>query len=618
MGNQVRAPYNFVPIPHKIIRRYGKMDELPPQDRWDPTLCTGEIKVTMTADSPVFVSDGSKEHPDFFRGADGNYQIPGSTLRGLVRENMQILGLGLVRPGEDFQDVNLYYRALADAGTSLRKDLKGQYYDALGIGNNKPAPENVKVGYLHHENAKGDGAYYIVPAKGRVVPLPYEMRDADGKKQRNPMLSPWEKLETPFAAPVRYWKEGNRWKIAPMDSSAPNESAGWLVRPGFMNKQNHAYLIPAEDPDAEKLVLSGEDLLSYREDYEGRKNSLGGTRCKDPQEKERKKAFWALPEPGKSKPVFYLIQGSRISFSPSSYYLRIAYQHPLREGLCAEHREQTNPLFLDYPYSILGFAGQTESLRSRVSFGNLPVNGTPQFQQAPNLILGEPKMSFFPAYVQQGKSYNEEDFQLRGYKQYWLHDPKEQAADSHTNVQSGMRPMSKGTSFTGTIRYENLYPDELGLLLWCLRLEEGCYQPIGKGKPYGYGRMKLTIDQLRQFDPSQLYGGLVPTEDFFAPAETVEEQVDQLIRTYQQSPWVTEVTQPKKEDAEENGKKKKKKKDTSIQSMPHIKQFFTIRRQVMEPSRLISYMALGDYKNVSEALGSINQVVKEAGEPKAP
>ena len=37
-----------------------------------------------------------------FPGSDGKYQIPGSTVRGMVRENMQILGYGLVRPGGGF------------------------------------------------------------------------------------------------------------------------------------------------------------------------------------------------------------------------------------------------------------------------------------------------------------------------------------------------------------------------------------------------------------------------------------------------------------------------------------------------------------------------------------
>ena len=97
-GNKARAPYNFVPFSEKLLIRYETPGELPRHDRIDPALHSGEIQVELKAETPVFVSDRQQD-PHFFRGPDGTYQIPGSTVRGLVRENMQILGFVLVRPG---------------------------------------------------------------------------------------------------------------------------------------------------------------------------------------------------------------------------------------------------------------------------------------------------------------------------------------------------------------------------------------------------------------------------------------------------------------------------------------------------------------------------------------
>lgn len=57
----VHAPYNFVPFSEKILFRYAGMEELPPHDRIDPALHTGEIHVTLRAETPVFVSDGDEE-----------------------------------------------------------------------------------------------------------------------------------------------------------------------------------------------------------------------------------------------------------------------------------------------------------------------------------------------------------------------------------------------------------------------------------------------------------------------------------------------------------------------------------------------------------------------------
>ena len=54
----VRAPYNFVPFSHKIL---SYEDEIPAHDAVDPSLKTGEIHITMTAKTPVFVSNGGKD-----------------------------------------------------------------------------------------------------------------------------------------------------------------------------------------------------------------------------------------------------------------------------------------------------------------------------------------------------------------------------------------------------------------------------------------------------------------------------------------------------------------------------------------------------------------------------
>lgn len=56
MGEQskskVHAPYNFVPFSEKVLLRYAGPEELPRHDQIDPALKSGEIHVTMTADTP--------------------------------------------------------------------------------------------------------------------------------------------------------------------------------------------------------------------------------------------------------------------------------------------------------------------------------------------------------------------------------------------------------------------------------------------------------------------------------------------------------------------------------------------------------------------------------------
>lgn len=162
----VHAPYNFVPFSGKILEYQG---DPPAHDSVDPSLKTGEIHVTLTAETPVFVSDGNRDDPHFFQGPNGRFALPGSTIRGMVRQNMQILGFGLVRPDEDVQDHRVFYREIAASADSVHKKLKKDYYIVLGVespsGKTYSVPKRVKAGYLR----KTEGGYFIQPAAGAYL-----------------------------------------------------------------------------------------------------------------------------------------------------------------------------------------------------------------------------------------------------------------------------------------------------------------------------------------------------------------------------------------------------------------------------------------------------------------
>ena len=559
--NAPHAPYNFVPFHSKnspganagsgksrverVLIRYDSAEDLPPHDRIDPALKTGEIHVTMTAETPVFVSDGN-EH--FFRGANGQLMLPGSTIRGMVRENMQILGFGLVRPEEDLgEDHPIYFREVAAA----RENAAGPYYrEALGVETRRDAagksfsiPQKVKAGYLRREG----GALFIQPVRGGYIRVP---RSHPALKKAG--LSEGEAK----TVPVAYIAEGGRVKeLCRWTGPAPGMERGVLLYTGKAvgNKPNARYLFPAADEDAPRESISQEDEQSYRMDLDARKNSL------------KPYCFWDLPTEGAEKPVFYLRHNGRTYFG-MSLFLRIDYRHTLSEGLPgpqAERRAEGTPL--DYIHAVLGFSEQERSYRSRVSFGDFAALGEPQEGEPIQAILGEPKPSWYPGYVVNGEHYNADEFYLRGFKLYWQKDAKVPPLSAdRDNVVSTLRPLPVGTAFQGVIRYKNLHEDELGLLLWALRLEEGCYQSVGMGKPYGFGRMKLTIDSLREYDMETLYR---PEGLCGGPAAVDGGQVEQYIQAY--DAWACERLHVKKP-----------KKAPSIRSQDGIRDFFFLRKPI--------------------------------------
>ncbi|MEG1683007.1 MAG: TIGR03986 family CRISPR-associated RAMP protein [Oscillospiraceae bacterium] len=586
-NSMVHAPYNFVPFSNKVLVRYKNASELPAHDAICPELKTGEIQVTMTAETPVFVSNGDKlgaknpeknRAPHFFRGANGKFMLPGSTIRGMVRENMQILGFGLIRPEEDMEDYQIYFREMAAARESTGNQLKEYYRGALDIQTRKTdtgktfsIPKNVCAGYLCREG----GRYCIRPTQtpylrvSRKHPDVMALGDAPARTVR-----------------IAYTASDNQVKqLVQAEKAKPGMEQGELLFTGKpVGQANHLYVFPAMDRDAAPLEISKEDILSYTIDWESRKNSLKAYYNPD---------FWALPEEGEAKPVFYLHHEGR-SYFGMSLFLRIGYPHVLSQGLPQRHRDLlgSEDMPLDYPHSILGFARDTTSYRSRVSFGDFAAQGMPCEMEPFKIILGQPKPSYYPGYVVDGKNYAEDDFQLRGYKQYWLKDAYAVSPEKE-NVASILAPLPSGTKFRGTIRFKNLREDELGLLLWSLRLDEDCYQSVGMGKPYGFGRMKLSIDQLREFDLAAMYC----PENIIPQFADTAEQVDDYIRKYDAF-------------AAEKLLIKKPKKHPSLRSCNEILDFFYLHSTVRKNEE-VGYMALAEYQNVRNPLPNV-QGLREA------
>lgn len=566
----VRAPYNFVPISNKILEY---RDEIPAHDAVDPSLKTGEIHVTLTADTPVFVSDGAKDSPRFFRGPDGKFQIPGSTIRGMIRANMQILGFGLVRVGEDIGDKRFFYRKLACPRENVFFGLKDRYHAVLKVktfyADRKPytVPQNVQAGYLRKV---GEG-YQIQPVTGTFLRVSRKHRDVIqfGNAPSR-------------AVPVSYAAADKR--VTRICAGAvKGMEQGVLLYTGrpVGRKPNPLYLFPRADETAQPVVLE-EDALINATDLELRKNFLRGG-GHDPN-------FWSLPKDGESKPVFYArFQGH--TYFGMSLFLRLRYLHSIADGLPEEHKRNAQGC-LDWPRAILGWAGDKTSRRSRVSFGDFPAQGNPKEGGIVTVTQGEPRPGYFPSYVKDGMHYDMEGFQLRGYKQYWLKEAKP-VSMGKANVDATLRPLPPGTKFTGVIRYRNLRPEELGLLLWAIRLEEGCYQSVGMGKPYGYGRMKVSIDALREFGLSGLY---TPENLCAAPAEAPDGAVQKYIDAY---------------DAAASGAMHLKKR--SVASLEEIQDFFYLKRTIREADE-VSYMSLNEYQNVGRPLPDTASFRKKAEE----
>ncbi|MCB0042378.1 MAG: TIGR03986 family CRISPR-associated RAMP protein, partial [Caldilinea sp.] len=552
-----RAPYNFIPLPERMV---AAQEDLPDHDSYGETLLTGRIECGVETCSPVYIrgmltpdefrefgekgpdqlSTEEKERRAPFYAADKTQvegrerpAIPGSSLRGMVRNLIEIIGFGRMRwVGKE---PTFTYRAVA----APREDpLRDPYRQVIG-----DFGRNVRAGYLvqrgkdwfvqpaispSQKGWTGNEAYLKVKEstiKGQDLPQYIRLDDPSYRPQIHPVK---------FDIDQRHSQRGSytavRQLSAPERSRLPHE--GFLVCSGNMKeaskdsrdqrspRKSHA-LVLLPDEKARTLTVRPQAIEDYKAGLTPYQREMltdwSGDRCAD---------MGCL---GDLKPIFYVAKGSEVVYFGHSPNFRIPAQ------LAGEDRAATPPDFVpavlrndprpDLADAIFGWVDDDEALTQqragRVFFEDARFVGSSngvwlkKDPITPHTLSG-PKPTTFQHYlVQDRKAGHDPDrketlahygtapseTQIRGHKLYWHRgaapdieaSPKER---EHERQLTRIVPVNAGVRFSFTLHFENLRPEELGALWWALSLpgEAGkTYRhKLGMGKPLGMGAVALT------------------------------------------------------------------------------------------------------------------------------
>ena len=155
---KITSPYNFVPLNQQVFYpdwAEQASQDLPFKDGLDVSL---DIKLTNV--SPLFTRNGSKDGKDTFSshiiGENGKrqYFIPATTIKGMLREIVEIMTFGKMQEGKDYQNRYFGYRDLANDNKKNRP-RSNEY---------KKKVEQGKPGWLYKEADN----YYFAPCFGKV------------------------------------------------------------------------------------------------------------------------------------------------------------------------------------------------------------------------------------------------------------------------------------------------------------------------------------------------------------------------------------------------------------------------------------------------------------------
>ena len=459
MANRIAtAPYNFVSLPKGVLTSPIDNDAASDEERivnyrqhvLAPNRLSGRIDLTIETLTSVFV--GADAATETFFSPTGVPMIPGSTIRGTIKNLFKIVTCSAMRGGgEDYEDRHLYFRALGgkDNAAVMRKVYE------------KRAPkEYTEAGYLIR--VEEEQQYYICPAEYDTV------RDADSVKRN---------------AGCIFWDAPRKGQVT--------------CYTGKMQRKAH-YTVHHAPNWQERIPVPADIIQDYRDDISrAGVNLLGKSVAKVDADAA---AFTGDMAIDLVVPCFYQEENGQVQHFGFGRFYRIPYRQSVGDhviGMGTARIDYTDALF-----------GRKELWAGRLAFTDALAAGEVRSESAAYpKVLGEPKPTSMQLYLEQESGaqlahWDTPNACIRGYKLYWHQKNKtkwQNDVQQATNVtKTRITPVQAGSVFHGSIRFERLSEDELGALLKVLHIggNDLCCK-IGKGKSIGLGSVRITARLIR-------------------------------------------------------------------------------------------------------------------------
>jgi CRISPR-associated protein (TIGR03986 family) len=477
------APYNFVPLPERVVRAVESPEDLPDHHRFTNPRRThsGYIEVELKTETPLFIRgpltrreqrhaeanqyiDGehetvnkqkpqykrlAKNKPDFFYIDPDTREpvIPGSSLRGMLENIVEIITYSKFTR---FTNRQLLFRAVGD------KACNGTAYRDQICGPNQSSPPYMYFDYPH-ESVRGgyllqrDGEYFIQPATtttdgDSIVHVQQDdLRDARIRPNMNGCAKLWVK-------PERRRDDHDRtsdrltlqYTAAELVSGAPLPGylPGYVIRtssvgrgiPRVSGPKHMDCVILEPDWSRDPIRIDPDLVAMYRAD------------CDDPTSRTRKlleeyDATRHTEGPSRERvvPLFYKVgPDQNLVYFGSTLMFRLPYVNGIEDCVPEHLRHEEDVDFRDamfgfvskrdeYPQGAKGFA---YSSRVRVTDGRLQADQTNWHLGTEPLtpkILSSPKATCFQHYLEQDRPnapdhlvhYDSDEPRIRGQKAFW-------------------------------------------------------------------------------------------------------------------------------------------------------------------------------------------------------
>ena len=480
----ITSPYNFVPLNEDIY--YPEWGDKVSHDMPFSDAEDGTIEVTVENVSPLFTRNGQASgtspkdktpYSAHIMTPDGRrlYYIPGTSIKGMLRSTMEVMAFGKME-----QKTHYTNRWFGHREVGVLSEEGQDYHMKMEEG-------NVKAGWLE---LRGEAMYLYPCVNGfKTVEI--------------------EELSVRFPSYMRVMRKKSPWEV--------NNGIS-----------NHGYLYPdyQTDDGVYRLVCTGfmqntkpkgkaHEYLFSAADESNRKEIA----------KEVKERFESVYEPsphfedyikymkkGNRIAIFYIEENYRVEYIGLSRFFRYPYQRDLNQ--LVGFQQKIDKKRYDLPETIFGSATKDSSLKGRVQISNAfcSVSISDSELSEVKLLLGQPKASYYPLYLQQtNKPYKTYDTAtaIAGRKFYRVFHNGEttdlkEMNENNENVKSTLRCIPSGHTFSFRINVHNMKPIEIGAILSALTFHntQTSYHTIGQAKNFGYGKLGHADIKLRGLQKS--------------------------------------------------------------------------------------------------------------------
>lgn len=522
----IKAPYNFVPLENKAF--YPSWANHISQDIPFEDGVSGSIEYTIEAKTPIFVRNGytDREHPDstFSKTHDGKFFIPSTSIKGEIRNVLEILSFGKMT---QVQDARFSIRDLNSQKNPVAYVEGNFYLDKM---------KHVQCGWLYKRLSQDGNEEYIINdcgVPGRIKPEEIDNhygtalamfgqnltlnRQCTNKNDEEELRSAYYKyknilkisldnqdINNCFCGTFSTVQDNYDRLIA---SFGANGKKGCIVVTGQPSKRDpikkkgkyyEFVFFESEDEEPIDTNVINDFLTIHKNNY------------------DYEKIWKRYLNEGRRVPVFFSRKNGNngpIDSIGLAYMFRIPTANFIKGAIPIELQSNRRK---DLAECIFGTAKESlKQLKGRVNISHAFACDTPNKCGIVTTVLGSPKPSYGPLYASSG-TWNDANAQIKGRKRYPVRTtllPPNKGTDSQT---CEFIPLDQGTSFKGRITFHNLKECELGALIAALTFNghPECCHSIGEAKPLGYGKVKISIDKL----------SVISIKDIFAKTDDPTQQ----------------------------------------------------------------------------------------------